>query len=394
MAMFFAFTKELDSLPLPPPDVDTSRQEALIANPPSHSQRFLVARFWRSARGFWRGPEASKAWLPTIVLLGSVLLQLLIQYRLSYWGRDFFDAFGRRDSAGLGAQALLFLPLAGASILVAVLGVWSLMTTQRRWRAWLTQHLIDRWLANDLFRKLQFAVGEDQNPEYRIAEDARVAADIPINMAVGLLKAVLSAGVFIGILWNVGGDLVISIFGHFLTVPRYLVIAVAAYSTVLTVAMTIIGRRLVRVIAGKNAAEAQFRSIGSNLRERDKQATRSQGEIEQHNSLSQALEDVIARWRDLCVQLMRTTLVSQGNVLLAPVIAWVLCAPKYLVGAMSLGEVAQVTAAFVTVQAALNWLVDNYASLADCLSSINRVSSLLLALDQLDAEGAIDPEFR
>ena len=50
---------------------------------------------------------------------------------------------------------------------------------------------------------------------------------------------------------------------------------------------------------------------------------------------------------------MRTTMVSQGNILLAPVIAWWLCAPKYLVGTMSLGEVAQVTAAFVIVQAAL-----------------------------------------
>ncbi|WP_258595499.1 hypothetical protein [Mesorhizobium sp. AR07] len=72
----------------------------------------------------------------------------------------------------------------------------------------MTQHLIDDWLKNDLFRKLQFSVGEDQNPEYRIAEDARVATDAPISMAIGLLKAVLSAGIFIGILWNVGGDLV------------------------------------------------------------------------------------------------------------------------------------------------------------------------------------------
>ena len=84
----------------------------------------------------------------------------------------------------------------------------------------------------------------------------------------------------------------------------------------------------------------------------------------------------------LCFQLMRTTLVTQG-LLLAPVIGWVLCAPKYMVGTMSLGEVAQVTAAFTTVQAALNWLVDNYSGLADCLSSVNRVASLLLALDQL-----------
>jgi putative ATP-binding cassette transporter len=368
-------------------NVSTRRETRLVTDIPAHGQRFLVARFWRSASGFWRRPGAAKAWTPTLLLLASVLFQLMIQYRLSYWGRDFFDAFGRRDGGVLKAQALLFLPLAGASILVAVLGVWSLMTTQRRWRAWLTQYLIDRWLENDLFRSLQFGVGEDQNPEYRIAEDARVAVDSPLSMAVGLLKAVLSAGIFIGILWNVGGDLAVGVFGYVLTVPKYLVIAVATYSALLTLAMIFIGRRLVSVIAGKNAAEAQFRSVGSHLRERDKFATNPVGKIEQHNSLSHALQDVIDRWRELCVQLMQTTLVSQGNVLLAPVIAWVLCAPKYLVGTMSLGEVAQVTAAFVIVQAALNWLVENYSGLADCLSSINRVASLLLALDQLSSQG-------
>lgn len=47
-------------------------------------------------------------------------------------GPRFFDTFGRRDGAAVGAQALLFLPLAGASILVAVLGVWSLMVAATR----------------------------------------------------------------------------------------------------------------------------------------------------------------------------------------------------------------------------------------------------------------------
>jgi putative ATP-binding cassette transporter len=362
---------------------------ATASEPVGESRRpdtagLLVSRFWRTASGFWRGPTAWSAWLLAALLVGTVLLQLAIQYRLNYWSRDFFDAFGRRDGPTLSAQALTFLPLAGASILVAVLAVWARMTTQRRWRAWLTGRLIDRWLANDLFRQLRFTVGEDQNPEYRIAEDARVATDAPVAMTVGLLTAVLNAGIFISILWNVGGDLVVDIFGHILTVPKYLVIAVAVYSALLSLAVTIIGRRLLPVIAGKNAAEAQFRSIGSHLRERGNPTAASQGETEQHYSLSGALDDVIARWRTLCFQLMRTTLVSQGNVLLAPVIGWILCAPKYMVGTMSLGEVAQVTAAFITVQAALNWLVDNYSGLADCLSSINRVASLLLALDQLE----------
>ena len=69
--------------------------------------------------------------------------------------------------------------------------------------------------------------------------------------------------------------------------------------------------------------------------------------------------------------------------LLAPVIGWIRCASKHMVGTMSLGEDAQATAAVITAQAALNWLADNCSGLADCLSSVNRVASLLLALDPL-----------
>jgi ABC-type uncharacterized transport system fused permease/ATPase subunit len=75
--------------------------------------------------------------------------------------------------------------------------------------------------------------------------------------------------------------------------------------------------------------------------------------------------------------------VSQGIVLLAPIIGWIVRA-QIPVGAMSVGEVAQITAAFVVVLAPLNWLVDNYSGLADCLSFGNLVASLLVALDDLE----------
>jgi putative ATP-binding cassette transporter len=66
-----------------------------------------------------------------------------------------------------------------------------------RSREWITRRLIDRWLANDLFRQPIYC-RRDQNPEYRIAEDAR--GDGPITMTVGLLIALLSATIFIGTL--------------------------------------------------------------------------------------------------------------------------------------------------------------------------------------------------
>ena len=62
------------------------------------------------------------------MLLGGAVLQLVLQYRLNYWSRDFFGAFGRRDGSALWAKSLLFLLLVGVSILVAVLS--NRMTTK------------------------------------------------------------------------------------------------------------------------------------------------------------------------------------------------------------------------------------------------------------------------
>ena len=80
---------------------------------------------------------------------------------------------------------------------------------------------------------------------------------------------------------------------------------------------------------------------------------------------------------------MGTTFVSQTDLLFAPVFAWVLCAPKYLAGEMTLGELTQASAAFVTLQVAFNWLVDNYQRLSDWRSAVHRVATLLLALDEV-----------
>jgi vitamin B12/bleomycin/antimicrobial peptide transport system ATP-binding/permease protein len=51
---------------------------------------------------------------------------------------------------------------------------------------------------------------------------------------------------------------------------------------------------------------------------------------------------------------------------------------------MSLGEVMQAASAFTIVQAAFNWLVDNYPRLADWTASAVRVSSLMVSLDNLE----------
>ena len=354
--------------------------EPVQTPPPASGWDRIFFRFWRYSAAFWRGPSARGIQALSFMLLVVVLLTLWTQYRLNIWNRDFFDALGQKNGPAIFHQALILGPLVAGSIALAILAVWGRMTAQRKWRNWLTQNLIEQWLANDRYRRL--AAEEHQNSEYRITEDARVATEAPPDFAVGLLTSLLTAILFISVLWNVGGDLTVTVSGQSVVLPGYLVIAAFGYASVTTLGMLFIGRRLVHVYGGKNQAEADFRSTAAHLRENAEQKDNHAEVAALHASLAQA----IGWWRKLCWQLMQTTLISQGNSLLAPVFALVICAPKYLSGSMSLGEVTQAAAAFVTVQGAFNWMVDNYPSLADWASSANRVGALLSSLDALDQD--------
>lgn len=345
-------------------------------------EKQLLVRFWQSASGFWTGPSAWKARLLAVTLIAFVFLQLLTQYALNFWNRDFFDAVGRRDQAELLHQALKFVPLAGASIVLTVYSVWARMTVQRDWREWLSHRLYDYWLSDNRHTRLRFIAGDHEAPEYRIAEDARVATDLPIDLVIGLLQSLLTIVTFIGVLWSVGNSVTIDIRGFVLSIPGYLVIAVIVYSALLVIGIWLTAGHLTRVIEENKRMEADLRAIGTHVRETGEGKALLRPGADGRHAVGAALKAVIATWRIYCWQLMRMTLVTYTSLLVTPVIGLLLCLPKYLADEMTLGEVVQASAAFVVVQGAFNWFTDNYAKLAEWAASANRVASLLLALDE------------
>jgi putative ATP-binding cassette transporter len=314
-----------------------------------------------------------------------ILAQLYIQYRINVWNRDLFNSLERRELAAVVGLALLFVPIALAAVGFNVASVWGRLTTQRAWRAWLTDHLIDRWLQHGRYYQLNLLKGMHENPEFRIADDTRIATEAPVDFIFGVTTAVLTAATFIGVLWAVGGTISFEVSGQRISIPGYLVFVAVIYSILTTTAMFYIGRAFVRVAERKNQSEAEFRYSLTRLRENGESIAFLGGEMEERSALSVSLGHVIQRWREMCSQYMRTATVSYGNFVLAPVVPLILCAPKYLSGSMSLGEVMQAAGAFVTVQQSFNWLAETYPRLAEWTASANRVAGLIVSLDILEA---------
>ncbi len=170
-------------------------------------KKLLVRRFLASARGYWLSGGDRLAWVLTGGLLLLVIANLVAQYGINVWNRYIFDALEKRDSATVLWLSAVFFPLAIASVVCGVINVYVRMSLQRRWRAWLTDKLLSRWLANGHYYQLNLVSGDHKNPEYRIAEDLRVATDAPVDFVTGVVSAALSALTFITVLWTLGGSL-------------------------------------------------------------------------------------------------------------------------------------------------------------------------------------------
>lgn len=353
-------------------------------------RRYLLRRFWRSAFGFWGGNGDRLAWILSLGLAVLILLIVAAQYGINLWTRAIFDALEKRDAATVLYLAAIFFPLAAASIGFGVLSVYSRMSMQRRWRAWLSQNVLDEWIRNGRYYQLNFVSGDHTNPEGRLTEDLRISTDAPVDFSVGVMTATLSALTFITVLWAIGGALTVTIGGSEIVIPGFLVLAAVIYAVIASGAMIFIGKRFATVSEAKNQAEAEYRYMLTRVREHGESIALLGGDQEERAGIDRAFTTVLRRWRELCTQHMRTTVVSQGSSIVAPVIPVILCAPKFLDGSMSLGQVMQAASAFTIVQAAFNWLVDNYPRLADWSACARRVASLMVSLDALERAEAGD----
>ncbi|MBY0336102.1 MAG: ABC transporter ATP-binding protein/permease [Acetobacteraceae bacterium] len=359
--------------------------------PDAESSASPMRAFLRLTRGWLTAPDRGNARLLILLLLGLTCLQVYIAMRFNWWNRDFFNALENRDGAAFRHQILVFGILAVSQMSVIVALLYTKQLIQLAWRQWLTGHLLGRWLNEGRQYQMEMAGEGADNPDQRIAEDVRVSVDLAVDFVGGLMTSSLMLVVFVGILWGISGPLTFGLMGREVTIPGYMVWAALLYAGVGTVLTLVVGAPLVRLNIARTTAEADFRFGLVRARESGEGIALIRGETDERRGLKEQFTEVAGRLRDLMRSQRNLMWLTSAYGTLAMIFPTVVASPGYFAGAITLGVLMQIGAAFGEVQRSLSWFVDSFPKLAEWRSAVTRLVTFQDALSNLDALVA-DPE--
>jgi len=299
---------------------------------------------------------------------------------LNSWNNTFYNALQDKDWNAFVYQLGYFCVLATIYILLAVYQLYLNQWLQIRWRRWLTQTYLERWLASANHYRMQLLGDAADNPDQRIAEDVKEFIDsgttgvgiLPIGL--GLLNSVVTLGSFAVILWNLSGTAPLHLFGTTWVIPGYLFWAALIYAVIGTVLTHLVGRALTALNFQQQRYEADFRFNLVRVRENSEQIALLDGEQTERNRLLTRFGNIVGNWLAIMSRQKKLTFLTAGYGQVSSVFPFVVVSPAYFAGAIQLGGLMQTSSAFGSVQGALSFFVTAYRSLAEWRAVIERLA--------------------
>jgi putative ATP-binding cassette transporter len=350
---------------------------------------------WALAAPFWRSEERWRARLLLGVVVALNLSLVGMSVLLSYWNREFFNTLQEKDTEAFWALLFWwrqtdsgpmpgFVFVAAIYILIAVYQLYLRQALQIRWRRWMTEEMLDRWLAERAYYRVALTDPGTDNPDQRIAEDLRMFVDDTLALGLGLMRSVVTLFSFILVLWGLSGPA--TVFG--ISIPGYMVWVALAYAVVGTWLAHWIGRSLITLNFTQQRVEADFRYALVRLRDNAEGIALYGGEADERRGLLRRFGALVENWWAIMIATKRLTFFTAGYTQVAIVFPFVVAAPGFFSGRIPLGGLTQTANAFGEVQGALSWIVDNYAGLTEWRATVHRITGFRAAILRARAAGA------
>jgi len=337
---------------------------------------------------YWTSEDRWRAWL---LLLGVVLLTLAMVYLtvlLNRWNNAFYTALQDKNMVAFRGQLFRVTYLITIFIFLSVYQVYLNQMLEIRWRRWLTDRYLGSWLSDGAYYRMQLHGGETDNPDQRIAEDVQLLASHTLGLFTGGLRAVVTLVTFVAILWGLSGSFTVTLAGHTVRLPGYMVWVAVLYATLGTLVTDWLGRPLVRLNVDRQRYEADFRFNLVRFRENTEGVALYHGEADEFRGFRARFEEVVRNWWGIMVRQKRMTYFTSGYGLGAWIVPSIVAAPRYFRGELGLGGLMQTAQAFQQVQDALSFFVQSYKEIAAWCAVVERLAGFERHLEAVHREVA------
>ena len=350
-------------------------------------QSGFFIQFIRLAGPFWNSENKSIIRKRTLALIVLTVLQIVLAVVITEWSAALFNALEQHSMSGLFKQVGLLVLIFAASMVVTYVHLIIKRRLQIGWRSWLTERVIGQWMNKGRhYQVTHLQTAEHDNPDGRIAEDIRIATDEAITLCHSLFYSLLLLISFTKILWTLSGTVILDLWVFKMPVYGYLVWIAIIYSAAASVLGWWAGRPLTLTTNAMQTVEANFRFGLVKARENSQAIALIHGEVNEQKrflGLFQEITDVYDHQTHAWANIL---LFNSGYSVLSMAFPILIAAPRYILGSITLGALMQSVQAFQQMSAALSWPVNNMAGIAQWRASVERVLSLVKALEDLEQE--------
>lgn len=346
----------------------------------------LYQMAWRLMSSYWHSQEKWKARGLLAGVIALTLGQVYMLVLLNGWNNDFYNALQQRAFESFWPLIGQFAGFAFLHIIFAVYAIYVRQILEIKWRNWMTDKYLDRWLGHQTYYRLQVAGQDDMdNPDQRIADDINSFVNLTLGLFVGVIKQATSLVAFVVILWNLSGYLDIPLGDTVLSVPGYMVFVTLIYSVVGTWLAHKVGRKLIRLNYDQQRFEADFRFSMVRVRENSESVAFYGGEKPELQNFRERFALVIGNFWGLMKRTKLLNFYVNGYAQIAIIVPVLMCAPQYFNGTMQLGGFMQTISAFGRVQDALSYFVESYDSIAQYVAVIRRLGGFAGHMEEAEA---------
>ena len=188
---------------------------------------------WELTKRYWKSEEKIVAWLLLVAILAMNLSMVYLNVQFTHWNNDFFSLMQEGQYDRFFNLIGKFAIMAFIFIIVAVYEFYIRQLLTIKWRTWMTNRYLDRWMSNQVYYRMKVIDSDLDNPDQRISTDIDNFISSVITMGMDLFNQIVTLIAFISVLWNLSGVLKFSLFGKSMHVPGYMVYVSLIYSVVI-----------------------------------------------------------------------------------------------------------------------------------------------------------------